>query len=320
MFHIRQLTLATLMIALPYLALSQQQTNDQPIGAQGLWRSGVAVHLIGYEGAAQGESGTLEIEQGDISFLASKGTARVDRHQIVAASEDDERRETGGAAGKVLRIAIPYGGGALLGAFSQKQVGLLTLDYRDAQGGFHSAVFVMAKTDAVAAAEHLSSHDPSDPTTTATAPGLCLNGVDPLALRVSAVQASPGVLLAPEYRAVLYEHLLELSAAKPHFDRVFRDGDPAGKCAPFVLSLQVERLSKGSGVTRTVSGPAGLFTSVTRLRVHAVVTDQSGRVLLDKVDISSKRGDTESLNAANSAAEKVAKSLKQVPLKWKHRS
>jgi hypothetical protein len=90
------------------------------------------VHLIGYAGAPKGESGSLEITPRELAFLDGKANVRLDRSQIVAAAADDERRETVGTAGKIVRIAIPYGGGALLGAFSQKQVGLLTLDYRDA--------------------------------------------------------------------------------------------------------------------------------------------------------------------------------------------
>jgi hypothetical protein len=123
------------------------------------------------------------------------------------------------------------------------------------------------------------------------------------------------VILVPEYRAVLYEHLVELPEEKMHFAHILRDGYPSADCEPYVLSLQVEKLSKGSDVARTVSGPAGLFVSVTQVRVHIVVSDQDGRVVLDKEVQSSRRGDSESLNAADSAADKIAKSLKHLSLR-----
>jgi len=295
---------------------AQQDVSRIPSEGNKQWRSGLTVHLVGYEDIPKGDSGIVEITSRDVAFVRGEEEVRLSRSQIISAAEDDERRETGGAAGKIVRFAVPYGGGALIGAFSQKQVGLLTLDYIDMSGGLHSAVFIMSKADATVAADQLALDALVHPSTVHTAtPSRCDGAQSPLVLRVSTVDASQGVVLAPEYRAVLYEHLVQLPKEKTHFDRMMRQGDSSAECAPYVLSLHVEKLSKGSDVARTVSGPAGLFVSVTKVHVHVVVSDQNGNVVLDRVVKSSRRGDSESLNAADSAANAIAKSLRHLSSK-----
>jgi hypothetical protein len=104
------------------LASAQVQTPDQTSVTNESWKSGLTVHLVGYDSVPQGNSGILEITPTDLVFVGDKGNGRIKRSQVMAAAEDDGRRETGGTAGKIIRIALPYGGGGLLGAFSQKQV------------------------------------------------------------------------------------------------------------------------------------------------------------------------------------------------------
>ncbi len=47
------------------------------------------------------------------------------------------------------RVAIPFGGGAVLGTITQQQVGLLTINYRDDHDGLRSAIFQLEKQQAL---------------------------------------------------------------------------------------------------------------------------------------------------------------------------
>ena len=39
------------------------------------------------------------------------------------------------------RAAVPYGGGRVIGLFAHKKYAIVTLEYRDANGGLHGAIF-----------------------------------------------------------------------------------------------------------------------------------------------------------------------------------
>jgi hypothetical protein len=54
-------------------------------------------------------------------------------------------KQVGGTALAVGRAATPYGGGRALALFSHKKYDTLTVEYRDANGGFHGAIFQLNK-------------------------------------------------------------------------------------------------------------------------------------------------------------------------------
>ncbi len=259
-----------------------------------------------------GDDGTLSISGQSVVFSDGDLIRRIDRRQVVGVAVGDERAETGGIAGKAARMAVPYGGGAVIGAVSQKQVGFLTLDYRDKERGLHSAVFLLSKSDALEIANRLipDSRLLNSPPHTA----MC-HGQNPgPTLQFMQIQSAPNVHLAPEYRAMISEHLLGLPEDKTHVLHIYRDGEQSAQCAGFVLSLTVEEFSKGNAAVRAETGPVGLFVGVTRVRAHLVLSDRSGKTVLDKMVKGSRRGDRESLNAAISVADSIAKDLKKAKL------
>jgi len=55
----------------------------------------------------------------------------------------------------VAKMGVPYGGGRVLSLFSHEKVDSLTLEYRDANGALHGAIFSMPLGQAAALKKQL---------------------------------------------------------------------------------------------------------------------------------------------------------------------
>jgi hypothetical protein len=99
-----KIAIAVGLIVFAQLLSAQSNVSLISSGETESWRSDLTVHLIGYAGAPKGESGAIEITPRELVFLDGKANVRLDRRQVVAAVADDERRETGGTAGKMSSI------------------------------------------------------------------------------------------------------------------------------------------------------------------------------------------------------------------------
>jgi hypothetical protein len=79
------------------------------------------------------------VDKGDLHFAHAKQTSDV----TVAFIEDlSTSADSQGAVGKTVSMAAPYGGGRFLVLFPTK-IDTLTVQYRDADGGLHGAIFTM---------------------------------------------------------------------------------------------------------------------------------------------------------------------------------
>ncbi|AXC10015.1 hypothetical protein ACPOL_0648 [Acidisarcina polymorpha] len=303
-----RMTAAFVILSFSGVAAANAQQN-RPI-ADPSRNSVNARYIVGFDNVRKGTDGDLRYRGDEIVFAGGSTVEKIGRDQLVNVALGTERAEKGGTAGQVARFAIPYGGGAVLGAVSEKEVGILTLDFRDSRGGLHSAVFLMAKSDAFEASQTLQSNSVAvDAVQRPT--GDCQSQAAVGAMGVTDIQAAPGITMPAEYRAIMYEHLLSLPEDKTHTSTLFRIGDASGRCAPLSLSLQIVGLSKGNAAVRASSGPIGLFAGVTSIRVRVTVTEQSGRVVFTSVEKGTRRGDKESLNAAVSVADKIGKDLRK---------
>ncbi len=271
--------------------------------------------LVGLQDIPAGAKGTIELTPDSLIFTSSGLTDRLTRGRINGVFVGDERAETGGFAGKMARVAIPFGGGAALGTVTQKQVGFLTVDYRDEHDGLRSAVFVLYKADALEIADAMEVSLLTHPPVVRTR--VCRAHDSSTIIRVLPIQIVPGLAVAPEYRALLYERLLEQPAQKLRVDEILPDEERGAECASYTLTLTVEQFSKGNAVLRASTGPVGLFVGVTKLAVRSQLRDSNGRVVLDKEVKVARRGDKESLNAASSEADDIAKAIKKTNIRVK---
>lgn len=125
--------------------------------------------VIGLEDIKQHAKGTLSVQGGALHFDTGKKQADVS----VASIQDifvgnESRQDIGGTGGTLVKAAIPYGGGRVLSLFSHS-VEVLTVDYRDSNGGLHGTIFVLPPAQAaeikrqlVAQGAH-ASIPPADP-------------------------------------------------------------------------------------------------------------------------------------------------------------
>ena len=96
--------------------------------------------VLGLEGAKNGAHGTLAVADGALVFTPSAGAAvkiPVASIQDISLGADSKRTLSG--VGQVTMLA-PYGSGRFLSLFRDK-LDVLTIAYRDQNGGLHGAIF-----------------------------------------------------------------------------------------------------------------------------------------------------------------------------------
>src|SRR6266403_2954553 len=100
------------------------------------------VQLTGLVGVKDNAKGTLSVENGQLHFVHGKASSEVNAPSIQdVATAADSQRAVGGTIG-LMSMAAPYGGGRVLSLFRTK-IDTLTVQYRDADGGLHGAIFTM---------------------------------------------------------------------------------------------------------------------------------------------------------------------------------
>jgi hypothetical protein len=121
------------------------------IHAQQVQAETQAVQVIGFTESKQNTKGKLSVVNGVLRFTYGKGNASI----AAASIEDvltgkDSQRVIGGTVGTVASIAAPFGSGIALPLLRRK-VDILTIQYRDGDGGLHGAVFTVphGKADAI---------------------------------------------------------------------------------------------------------------------------------------------------------------------------
>ena len=134
-----------------------QQSSSAPAA------TGTVKHVLGFEKIKPNANGALTVEGGALQFKTGKTKADVSAASIQDVFTEEDFKETiGGTAGTVAKLAVPYGGGRILSLFREK-IDVLTVEYRDANGGLHGAIFSLPqglaqslKRQLVAAGAHAS--------------------------------------------------------------------------------------------------------------------------------------------------------------------
>ena len=302
------LALCVLMFSHPHTATAQAATATTAGAALASlpgWSSVRAIHVLGLTETKAGESGTLAITAQHVVFTAKSASATIDLPSIVAVSAGNERVELWGIKGRLLRMAIPDGGGVALAMVMHHQRDMLTVEFVDSRGDYHGAVFYLPGNEAQAA---LSSISPSPAQHPDLASEPCSAGE---AKSGSILVKRPTVGLAefpPAYRVLVYEHIVDRLAKTPGAvvlrDSV--DGRRAG-CAQYTMRLSTEAYKPGSQVKRASMGPAGFFVGVTALTIDLEVKDAKGAVVFRDQIQAKQRGESESMNVIDKLAQQLVK-------------
>jgi hypothetical protein len=104
---------------------------------------GRAIHILGFADAPKNMKGTLEVE-GAALKLKAKDKTQHDQEVSISAIDDvltgkDSVRAIGGTLGTISMLG-PYGSGRFLSLF-RKKTSTLTVEYHDASGAVHGAIF-----------------------------------------------------------------------------------------------------------------------------------------------------------------------------------
>jgi len=308
--------LALLILLAWFTATANGQEQDQPETSAA--RSSIHVkHVLGFEGVKRNASGELSIQDDALRFLRDGSpTAQVSITSIQNISLSEEDKQVGGVPMMLGKTAVPYGGGRVVSLFSHKKYDSLTVEYLDSSGGFHGAIFQLAKgqgqtfkNDLIAHGAHISSSE--DPASVQSTPEESLTAAQQWSVQVDRVD--PGATtLDPCFSDAIYENLLQKLSKSKQFEHVFRSGDRNANDGSGVLVLKtlVEKYSPGSETRRAVTTVAG----ATKLNVHIQLLTRNGRVVLERAVEGDVRFIGDNLRATNKVANNTAKILKQSTL------
>ena len=273
-------------------------------------------HVLGFE-VKRNANGELSIQDDALRFLRTGSpAAQVSITSIQNISLGEEDKQVGGVPMMLGKTAVPYGGGRVVSLFSHKKYDSLTIEYLDSSGGFHGAIFQLAKgqgqafkNDLIAHGAHITPSE--DPVSVQSTPEEPLKVAQQWSVQVERVD--PGVTtLDPCFSDAIYENLLQKLPKSRQFKNVFRSGDRNANDVSGVLVLKtlVEKYSPGSETRRAVTTVAG----ATKLNVHIQLLTRNGRVVLERAVEGDVRFIGDNLRATNKVANNTAKILKQSTL------
>ena len=291
-----------------------------------------AVQLTGLVGVKDNTKGTLTVESGELHFVHSKASSDLapkSMQDVVTGS--DSQRVVGGTVG-TLSMFAPYGGGRFLSLFRSK-LDTLTIQYLDADGGLHGAIFTTTPVGTAEVTKEalvgLGAHT-SIPTSGDPAPEMS-NHADkkepfergqegkPEKIKASAITVlmiqSDEIKLPAEFQVSLYENLIQQLQKKGGFQHVYREGDRNSAGVPnlIVLHSTVRGFKQGSQMARDVTTVAG----ATSISVHCEFTSDGGLVLLARDIKGNVRFFGGNLKATSDFAKKAASVAREnvIPVK-----
>jgi hypothetical protein len=135
-------------VALICCGLTAAAQNSTQLKASKPFRIRVS-HLVGFEDAKSNCSGALSSQNDSLQF---QQTGKSGAHIKIASVRDvflgEESRQVGGLPLTLGEAAAPFGSGRVLSLFAHKKYDTLTLEYVDADGGIHGAIFQLKKGQA----------------------------------------------------------------------------------------------------------------------------------------------------------------------------
>jgi hypothetical protein len=258
------------------------------------------------------EKGTLAVSATGLSFTSKVTNSVIPLPSIIAVGAGNQRVELWGMKGRILRMAIPNGGGLAAAAFMHHRVDMLTVEFNDSTGAYHGAVFFLPAKEADDALRSFANM----PMTHHESMKSVCETVKPRTVLVPAPNWDQ-VEVPAAYRALVYEHLIERLRRSKEIDRVYRYGEtgPQQSCPQYTILLSVTGFKAGSQVQRAWTGPVGMFAGTTQMVFDATITDASGKLNLHEQTKATIRGESESTNVADGVAKKLAKQFSAIQKK-----
>ena len=298
----------------PRTPLFGQQANPSQVSAIGTVPN--TTHVLGLENIKRGAKGRLAIAGDTLRFDMGTATAEVS----IASIQDvftgqDSRQLVRGKKGTVAKLAMPYGSGRVLSLFGSEKIDVLTMEYRDLNGGLHGVIFTLPQGQAPAVKGKLvelgahASMPPDAPAEPQTASGQTTGEkISASAIQIEPVE-SKETALPPEFHVAIYENLIDEVGKTGKFQHVYRSGDRAAAGTPdlLILRTRVEGFKQGSQKQREVTTVAGATT----IKTNVQVLTRDGRLVVNREVEGKVRFIGENLNATSDFAKKAAEMIKE---------
>jgi hypothetical protein len=137
-------------VGLALLLVSGARVDGQQPSATPAATPGLVKHVLGFENIKPNAKGDLTVQGDRLQFKTGKAKAEVSLTSVQDVfTEQDFKESIGGTAGTLAKMAVPYGGGRVMSLFRQK-IDVLTVEYRDANGGLHGGIFTLPQGQAQA--------------------------------------------------------------------------------------------------------------------------------------------------------------------------
>jgi hypothetical protein len=108
-----------------------------------------ATHLLGFANARNNSNGILLVQDNSLQFQQNgKPGAQVKIGSVRDVFLGGESKQVGGLPMTLGKAAAPFGGGRVVSLFAHKKYDTLSLEYVDADGGIHGAIFQLKKGQA----------------------------------------------------------------------------------------------------------------------------------------------------------------------------
>jgi hypothetical protein len=156
------------------LSASAQQITQR--GNTSASFSNRATHLLGFANAKTNGTGTLSVQDDSLQFQQNgKPGAQVKIASVRDVFLGAESKQVGGLPMALGKTAVPFGGGRVVSLFAHEKYDTLSLEYVDADGGIHGAIFQLTKgqgelvrNELIARGATISSHQDQSTTESAT--------------------------------------------------------------------------------------------------------------------------------------------------------
>lgn len=278
----------------------------QAAPARSKWSAANAEHIYGLPEIKAHKKGMLALTADDLTFTGKVGTTSIARNKITAVSAGNQRVEMWGMTGRIMRMVIPDHGGLAVAAVAHHRIDMLTVEFTDAKGGTHSAVFFLGANKAAQALESFALAPK-------VAHAAAVVGCDDASTEPgSLLIATPdweGAQVPVVYQGLVYEHLAERFRKAKNVTKVYREGEslPAGLCPQYVVHLSITGFKEGSSVKRSMLGPIGMFVGTTQMVFDAELSDRNGKIAIKEQVKTTIRGENESTNVADHVAKTLVK-------------
>jgi hypothetical protein len=286
--------------------------------------------LAGLPNIKHNAGGYLSIQDAALHFDAGKHRAAVSASSIEDIFTGSEVTDAGGMLGEAAKgaaAAAPYDSGAALTLLLRIKVDVLTVTYRDSNGGLHAAIFALPKNrasqfraDLIAQGAHANSSAvahvspmPDPRTPSADAPIGHASG--------PADRSKPAVIVEPvgaadvripaAFRMAIYEDVVERFQRSGLFSQVYRSGDRSAESNPDALTIraEVEKFKEGSQTARELT----IFLGQTKVTLDVKLARRDGTNIVNQKVEGRVLFFGENLGVTHDVAKRILKILRKNP-------